>query len=610
MTLKKELNLLDVFCITIGAIMSSGLFILPGLAHARAGPAILLAYFLAGLLATAGLLSQAELASAMPKAGGTYFYVTRSMGSAVGTIYGLITLLALALKSAFELVGMAVFTRLIVNLDIHIIAIVLCLIFIGINLRGIKAAGRIQVVLVLIILSALAIYVLRGLRAVEVEYFEPFAPHGLGTIFGTAGFVFVSFGGLLKVASLAEEIKDPGRVLPLGMILSLVSVVVIYMLVIFVTVGVLSPARLESTLTPISDAAAVSMGSWGRILLSIVAILAFSSAANAGIMGASRYPMALSRDGLLPSLFGRIHERYKTPHVSILVTGLLMIAALFLKLEVMIKVASSVLILTYIFSCLANIILRESHMVNYQPRLRVPLYPWVQIVGIVGFAALLYEIRHEALLISLILIIGGLFVYWFYGRIRAVREYALLHLIERITAKELTTHLLETELKEIIRERDQIVQDRFDHVIEKSVVLDIEKAIPVGEFFKMVAEKMADNLEMKAEILSELLMESEKASSTVINADLAIPHIVIKGKEKFDVLLARCKEGVHFSEAFPHVHTVFVLIGSRDERNFHLRALAAIAQIVQDPEFEKRWMRSKSKEALRDIVLLGKRRRH
>ena len=144
MKLKKELNLIDVFCIASGAMISSGLFILPGLAHAKAGPAVVLSYFIAGLLALTGMLSQAELVSAMPKAGGTYFYVTRSMGSAAGTINGLTTWISLSLKTAFALIGMAAFTKIIINIDIRIIALLLCCVFIVVNLIGIKEAGRIQ----------------------------------------------------------------------------------------------------------------------------------------------------------------------------------------------------------------------------------------------------------------------------------------------------------------------------------------------------------------------------------------------------------------------------------------------------------------------------------
>jgi APA family basic amino acid/polyamine antiporter len=120
------------------------LFILPGLAYARAGPAVIICYLLAGLLSLPGMLSIAEMTTAMPKAGGDCFTIIRSMGPAVGTVAGLLSWFSLSMKSAFALVGMSVFTVLIIDVDIHIIAVAFCLVFLFINLIGIKEAGRTQ----------------------------------------------------------------------------------------------------------------------------------------------------------------------------------------------------------------------------------------------------------------------------------------------------------------------------------------------------------------------------------------------------------------------------------------------------------------------------------
>jgi APA family basic amino acid/polyamine antiporter len=609
MKLKKELGLLELFCIASGAMISSGLFVLPGLAHAYAGPAVVVSYLIAGLLAVTGMLSQAELVSAMPKAGGTYFYVTRAMGPALGTVDGLVTWFSLSLKSAFALVGMAAFAVVISSLNMQAVAVVLVAAFVVLNLLGIKEAGRAQVTMVVGLLALLLFYIIRGLPAVQVDNFQPFAPHGLAPIFYTAGFVFVSYGGLLKVASIAEEVRDPARVVPLGMIFSLLVVTILYMLVVFVTTGVLGASELDNSLTPISDGASAFLGTAGRVALSIGALLAFVSTANAGLMAASRYPLALSRDGLLPGFLESINQRFRTPHVAIIITGAFMTLAIFLKLDILVKVASTVLILTYLFSCLSIIVLRESHLQNYQPKFHAPLYPWVQIAGIVGFGLLLFEMGRAALLASLILVVGGLFVYWFYGRIRTSREFALIYLIERVTAKELTTRSLETELKGIIRERDEILTDRFDHVIEDSVVLDVDMPVEMEDLFQLAADRMAGRLGLEPDQLYKLFIDREKESTTVLGSHLAIPHIIVEGEHQFDILLARCRPGVKFPGADEKVNAVFVLAGTRDERPFHLRALAAIAQIVQDPHFEKRWMAARRKEDLRDIILLGKRRR-
>jgi len=190
------------------------------------------------------------------------------------------------------------------------------------------------------------------------------------------------------------------------------------------------------------------------------------------------------------------------------------------------------------------------------------------------------------------------------------REYALLHLIETVTPKEFASRSLETEVKEIIREKSDIPKDRFDRFVEESIVIDINHAVGVEEFFQLVANAMSGRLNIEPALLFELLMAREKESSTAISQSIAIPHIIIDGKHTFGILLARCKEGITFSESAPMVYAVFVMVGTKDERNFHLRALSAIAQIVQDPHFEKKWLRGKNEKALRDVMLMAKRKRH
>jgi len=610
MKLKKELNLLDVFCIASSSMISSGLFILPGLAQAMSGPSVFVAYLVAGLLAATGMLSQAELVSAMPKAGGTYFHSTRSMGPLVGTIDGILTWVSLSLKSAFALVGMAALATLFVSFDIHFIAIGLCLIFIILNLVGLKEASQFQIAIVLTLIIILAIYIFSGISAVDVRRFHPFAPHGLAGLFGTAGFVFVSFGGLLKVTSIAEEVRDSGHVLPRALILSLVIVTGLYMAVVMITTGILPAERVEGSLFPLIDGSGTLFGLPGTIVMGFGAALAFIATANAGIMAASRFPLALSRDGLIPSLFGKINPRFGIPHVSVIITGLFMIIALFLKIEILVKVTSTILIITYILSCLSIIFLRESRLQNYQPIFRAPFYPYLQIIGLFGFGCLLYSMGRPALSSSFLFIILASVVYWLYGRRAVKSEYAILHLIERLTSKDLTQNLLENELKDIIRERDDIVQDRFDHIVEKCLIIDQNHSQTMADLFQIVSTKIAPRVNCEATELNRQLLEREADSSTAITPQLAIPHLIVPGEKVFDMLLVRNRQGIRFSDNAPYVEAVFCLFGSKDERNFHLKALSSIAQIVQEPGFIERWRKAKNIQALRDALLLGKRMRH
>ena len=523
---------------------------------------------------------------------------------------GLFNWVSFSLKAAFALVGMAAVIRLLAPVDMRISGTLLGLAFVVLNLVGIKEAARVQLGLVVAMLALILLYVARGLPAVSVERFADFTPRGAAAIFSTAGFVFVSYGGLLKIASVAEEVRNPGRTIPAGMILSLVVTGILYALMVWITVGVLSGEQLSGSLTPIADGALAFMGRGGQIAIGIAGALAFLTTTNAGIMTGSRYLLAMSRDGMLPRAISRVGERFATPHVAILITGSLVVLPVFVDLYILVESASIGLILTNILANLSVIVLRESRLQNYRPKFRAPLYPWVQVAGIIGFVFVLFEMGVEAFLISALLGVSGFCLYWFYGRARAQKESALLHLVRRITARELVTGTLEAELKEVIRQRDEIVLDRFDRIVEGCLVVDIDEAMAAEHLFEVAARKLSERLGSDHQELLAAMMAREQGSSTVIGGGLAVPHVVIEGDHAFDILLARSRQGFVFPPDRRGVHAVFVLVGSRDERNFHLQALSAIAQIVQEPGFDKRWLAARGEQGLRDLVLLGERRRH
>lgn len=425
--------------------------------------------------------------------------------------------LAFAEKS-FALVGMGAFARFLLgshlpNLSMQWLALAFALVFMTLNILGTRSVARLQVGLVLALLLLMGLYIAVGLPAVRPENFDPVAPKGLAAVLFTTGFVFVSYGGLLKVSSVAEEVRNPGREIPLGMLLAIVVVTACYTLMVLVTSGVLPADALDGSLTPISDGAGMFMGSWGVRLMGAAAVLAFVSTANAGILAASRYLVALSRDDLAPSVLKRINGRFQTPHVAVAVTGLLVAAALFVDLKTLVEGASTVLILSYALSCLCVIIIRESRLQNYRPQFRAPLYPWLQLLGLGGFLLLILAMGIEAYLISFALILVGFLTYWFYGRAAATREYALLHLVERITSRHFVTGTLESELKTIIRERDTIVLDHFDRLVEDCAVLDLADAMPRDVFFHRVADVMSDRVGLSpAEFLSLLIAREEESS--------------------------------------------------------------------------------------------------
>ena len=617
--LKKQLGSVDVFSVASGAMISSGLFILPAIAFTKAGPAVILSYLFASILIIPSVLSKAELSTAMPRAGGTYFFVERSLGPAWGVFGGLAGWFSLALKSAFAVVGIAVLIEVVVQMafpaqlspwHLKAIAATFCLGFTALNIVSVKHTTRFQVVLVAILLSILAFFALFGTRSVEAVRYTGFLDKGWPAVFATAGLVFISFGGLTKVASIAEEVKNPGKNLPLGMILAWFVVTLFYIAVITITVGVVDGSELAGSYVPISLAASKFMGPYGFALLSLAAVAAFVTTANGGIMAASRSPMAMSRDQLLPPPLARVNERFKTPHLSIALTGGFMIAAIvFLDIESLVKTASTLKIILFILTNASVIIMRESRIQSYRPKFKSPLYPYIHIFAIIAYSALIIDMGRVPLLITGAFIAVSAAWFAFYVRRNVSRASAVMHVVERVTDHELKTVTLENELRDILLQRDDIIEDRFDELIRECEIIDIQGKMHSDEMFRQVSKLLEHRLDISEYVLVEKFLHREAEGGTVVQPGFAIPHIVVEGNNKFDILLVRARDGIEFPDTPEPVKIVFVMAGSRDERNYHLRALMAIAQVAQEKDFEKRWFAARDTAAIRNLILLSARKR-
>ncbi|MHC4759097.1 MAG: amino acid permease [Planctomycetota bacterium] len=617
--LKRQLGLMDVFSVSTGAMISSGLFILPAIAFSRAGPAVILSYFFAAILIIPSIFSQAELATAMPRAGGTYFYIERSLGSAWGLFSGFANWFSLTLKSAFAVVGMAILVEVVLQLFFEIqlspwhiktIAVVCCIGFTILNAVSVKQTSRFQSLLVIILLLILAFFVFSGLGVVKVTRLEGFLAKGWPAIFATSGLVFISFGGLTKVVSVAEEVKQPSKNLPLGMILSWIVVTFFYLCVVFVTVGVLDSNELSESLLPISTAANKTVGLVGFVFLSMAAIAAFLTTANGGILAASRSPMAMSRDKLLPTALARINKRFHTPQISIMITGGFMTTAIvLLDLEDLIKTASTLQLILFTLVNASVIIMRESKIQSYRPQFRSPLYPYIYIIAILAYIALIINMGKVPLFISGLFVTFSIAWYFVYVHRRVKRASAAMHVVERVTDRQLKTVTLENELRDILLERDEIIEDRFDLLIRHCEIIDFEEKIKAQQVFQNVSEILEKKLDISGYVLLEKFLQREKEGGTVIQPGFAIPHIIVEGQDKFEIVVVRASHGIEFPEVSELVKIMFVLAGSKDERNYHLRALMAIARIAQEKDFEKRWFTAKGIEGIRNLILLSARKR-
>lgn len=533
------------------------------------------------------------------------------MGPLAGTVSGLLNWSAIALKSSFAIFGMSEVLHQFFNFEPVLCGIILTLLFLLVNLIGTREAAIAQIIMVLLLFAAMGAYVVLGFPELKPSRFSPLFIPGkdYSYLFAEAAFVFVSFGGLLDVASVSEEVRNPKRNLPLGMISAIVAVAFIYVLTLIVTVGVLEPGKLAGSLTPLADAARQYYGTPGFAVITFGAMMAFVTTANAGVMAAARFPYAMGRDALIPGFFSNTYGKRKMPLPALLITGAVMVAAQLLPLEQLVSVASTVIMLSFILTNASVIILRESNIQNYRPSFRVPFYPWTPILSMGLFGVLIMELGLGAVQISLGIIILGLILYFIFGR-KVNLEYALEHLIRRITRNRMPRHGLERELREIIRARDEIVSDDFDHGVENAPIIVYDKADNFDALAREIC-RTSDHLASQSGILADLLIRREETSSTVLTPYVAIPHLMIDGKNIFELIIVKATHGVQFpGNAAPQVKAIFFLFGTADQRNLHLKSLAAIAQIIQSPTFEKRWEKADTPEKIRDLLLLAKRNRH
>ena len=258
----------------------------------------------------------------------------------------------------------------------------LCTGIIILNIAGAKKTAKLQMGIVVCVLSVLVLFIGKGASQLDLTAYTPFVPKGWQGVISATGFVFISYAGVTKIASVVEEVKRPERNVPLGMLVSLAIMMAVYTLVVCVLIGTVPMGDLGADITAIATAAETIFGEVGRTILAIVAVLALTSMANAGLLSSSRYPFAMSRDQLLPPFLKSVHPKFRTPLASILLTGGLMLLLIsFVDVEKLAKLASAFQIVVFSLVNLSVIIFRESHIEWYRPRFRTPAYPWGPTVG-------------------------------------------------------------------------------------------------------------------------------------------------------------------------------------------------------------------------------------
>jgi len=439
--LKRDLGLPAVLAISIGAMIGSGIFILPALALEIAGPAVVLAYLVAGVLVVPAALSKSELATAMPEAGGTYIYIERGMGPLLGTVAGVGTWFSLSFKGALALVGGVPYLLLLFDLPLKPVALALAAVLVLVNLVGAKQTGRLQLAIVVVMLFALGWFAAGSAPQVQSGNYAGFFDAGVGGLLAATGLVFVSYAGVTKVASVAEEIEHPGRNIPLGILGSLAFTTVLYVAVVAVLVGITEPGSVAGSLTPVAVAAEATLGRVGVVAVILAAILALVSTANAGILSSSRYPFAMSRDRLVPPSLSAISERFGTPTTAITLTGAVLLALIaFVPILEIAKLASAFQIMVFVLINVALVAFREGDA-DYDPAFTAPLYPWVQAFGVVSGLVLLSQMGPVALGGAVAITAGSVGWYFLYVRPRVRRNGVATETLRRQVGRDALTEV-------------------------------------------------------------------------------------------------------------------------------------------------------------------------
>jgi amino acid transporter/nucleotide-binding universal stress UspA family protein len=389
--LLRELGLKEGIAIGLGTMIGAGIFVLSALAAERAGPASAMSYVLAGAICLPIALVVSELATGMPRAGGSYTFITQALGPLAGSIVGPGNWLGLTFATGFYLLAFGEYLSLIVPIPTWAGSLLAGLLFTGLNYRGAKVTGSIQNLVVVVLVTILALFVTVGFINVDPALYQPFAPKGWTAVVGLVGLIIVSFTGFEKISTVAEEMKRPERNLPLAIVGSVVMATTLYALILLVMTGIFPYTELGQREAPLVEAAGHVAGPVGTGVMLAAALLATLSSANAAILASSRISYGMGRDRVLPGWFSHIHPGHSTPSHAILVTGgLAMLLSLTGQAETLAEISSALFMVSYALLCLSVIVMRGSRPHWYRPSFRVPFYPVLPAVaGLLCLAVIL-----------------------------------------------------------------------------------------------------------------------------------------------------------------------------------------------------------------------------
>lgn len=437
-TLSRDLNLLDITLIGVGAMIGAGIFVLTGIAAGQAGPALLLAFILNGLVTTITAAAYAELGSCFPEAGGGYLWVKEALGGLAGFLAGWMSWFAHAVACSLYALGFGAYlAELMIDLGFiggssawltKLFAVIIALLFAYINYRGAKETGQAGNIITLTKIVILGVFAAFGLAALTGKpawptHFVPFLPNGVGGVVAAMGLTFIAFEGYEIIAQSGEEVKNPRRNIPRAIFFSIIISVTIYLLVAFVALAAID-GQGQPTWQYLGAAgetamvvAARQLLPGGAALLIIGGLMSTMSALNATIYSSSRVSFAMGRDKVLPDVLGAIHPQRYTPYGALIASTVIIVTiVVLLPIEAVASAADIMFLLLFALVNASAITLRRKRP-DLARGFFMPLMPFLPLLGIglmLGLAVYLFTFSPQAWVSALIWISVGVAVYFLY----------------------------------------------------------------------------------------------------------------------------------------------------------------------------------------------------
>ena len=524
-TLRRDLGLLEVLMIGIGPNIGSSIFILIGIAVGIVGPAIILAFILNFVVTLFTAMAYAELASAFPETGGGYLWIQEGLPPPFGFLGGWMSWVGHCIACAVYALGFGLgvsalfeqyhinFLGLSADMVGKLFAAMIGAAFIYLNYRGVKGAGRSEIIVSVFLIGIIVVFIGFAVAyvlgyGVASDGFSPFLPFGLMSIATSMGFTFMIFEGYEVVAQTGEEAKDPETTVPRAMFLCIAISCILFVVIAIVTLAVLgwnTTAAAGPNALVLASSRVVPF--LGGALISIGIIIGSIAAVNSIVFSASRVSFAMGRDGNLPRAFGRLHRKNQTPSTALLISGAIIIfATVALPISSVAAVADIMILLLFTLVNVAALTLRKKRP-EVKRHFITPFFPIIPLVGIgtkLFLAVMLFNYEPYAWWLAILLIMAGLALHYF-AKGRKEIERLPRPVRTPLTKEELGKYRVLIPIEEpnvALLDLAQVLAARHDGEILLTSVVEVPTAVPLDAVDRKLVEektKMLEKLKRQAE---------------------------------------------------------------------------------------------------------------